>query len=95
MLVLSRPDAYGDFVALAVTSRPQTERGIALLPSDLVEGHLPLSSWVRTDRVVTLNAAMVVKKFGRASEAAVMAALDRLCALLGHGPALPVTRDLR
>ena len=28
VLMLTRPDAYGDFIALAVTSRPQTEHGI-------------------------------------------------------------------
>jgi hypothetical protein len=30
VLLLSRPDAYGDFIALAVTSRPQTDHGVAL-----------------------------------------------------------------
>ncbi len=84
---MSRPDAYGDFVALAVTSRPQTDRGVALLPSDLNEGRLPLPSWVRTDRAVTLNAALVVKTFGRVSEAALNGALDRLCEALGYRPA--------
>jgi hypothetical protein len=30
VLMLTRPDAYGDFIALAVTSRPQTDHGIAI-----------------------------------------------------------------
>ncbi|MBI5162620.1 MAG: type II toxin-antitoxin system PemK/MazF family toxin [Magnetospirillum sp.] len=85
VLVLTRPDAYGDFIALAVTSRPQTDHGIALEPSDLVQGSLPLASWIRTDRAVTLNASLVVKSFGRASEPVVVTALARLCAYVGQG----------
>ena len=73
MLVLTRPDGYGDFIALPVTSRPQTDHGIALDPTDLVQGSLPLASWIRTDRVVTLNASLIVKAFGRISETVIMA----------------------
>lgn len=85
MLILTRPDAYGDFIALAVTSRPQADHGIALDLGDLVQGTLPLASWIRTDRIVTLNAAMVIKAFGRASEPVVSTALARLCAYVGRG----------
>lgn len=85
VLVLTRPDAYGDFIALAVTSRPQTDHGIALAATDLVQGSLPLASWIRTDRAVTLNASLVVKGFGRASETVITAALARLCAYVAQG----------
>ncbi len=85
MLVLTRPDAYGDFIALPVTSHPQTDHGIALDPADLAQGSLPLASWIRTDRVVTLNTSLIVKEFGRASEAVITTALSRLCAFVGHG----------
>lgn len=57
-------DAYGDFVAMPVTSRPQTNHGIALDPADLLQGSLPLASLIRTDRAVTLNAGLVIKSFG-------------------------------
>ncbi len=85
VLMLTRPDAYGDFIALAVTSRPQTDHGIALDPADLVQGSLPLASWILTDRVVTLNASLIVKEFGRVSEAVITAAVSRICAFVGHG----------
>jgi len=81
---LTRPDAYGDFIALAAASHPQTDHGVALDPADLVQGSLPLASWIRTDRVVTLNTSLVVKEFGRVSEAVITAALSRLCAFVGH-----------
>ena len=85
VLSLTRPDAYGDFIALAVTSRPQTDHGIALDPADLVQGSLPLPSWIRPDRVVTLNASLIVKEFGRVSEAVIAAAVSRMCAFVGDG----------
>ncbi|OAN53768.1 type II toxin-antitoxin system PemK/MazF family toxin [Magnetospirillum moscoviense] len=85
VLVLTRPDAYGDFIALAVTSRPQTDHGIALAATDLVQGSLPLASWIRTDRAVILNASLVVKGFGRASERVIASALARLCAYVEQG----------
>ena len=85
VLLLTRPDAYGDFIALAVTSRPQTDHGVALDPADLMQGSLPVASWIRTDRVVTLNASLIVKEFGRVSEAVITAAVSRMCAFVGHG----------
>jgi mRNA interferase MazF len=84
VLLLTAPDGYGDFIALAVTSRRQIDNAIALDPKDLVQRRLPLASWVRTDRVVTLNASLVVRGFGRVSEAVMEAALARLCAFVGH-----------
>jgi len=49
-----------------------------------VSGALPVASWMRTDRVVTLNASLVVKTFGRVAERIVTAAVERLCATIGH-----------
>lgn len=68
-----------------VLTRPQTDHGIALAATDLVQGSLPLASWIRTDRIVTLNASLVVKGFGRAAERIITAALTRLCAYVEQG----------
>ena len=68
VLLPTCPGAYGDFIGLPVTSRPQTDRGIALDPTDLMQGGLLLASWICVDRVVTLNASLIVKAFGRISE---------------------------
>jgi hypothetical protein len=40
--------------------------------------------WVLTDRIVTLNASLVVKSFGRVSEQVVVAAVERFCARIGY-----------
>jgi mRNA interferase MazF len=89
VIALTTPDSYGDLIALPVTSRPQVQHGIPLLPADLVHGHLPAPSWIRTDRVVTLNATLVVKSVGQVTDRAVDAAVERLCTLIGYpGPKL-------
>ncbi len=84
VVALTAPDSYGDFIALPVTSRPQVEHGIALAPADLVHGRLPAPSWIRTDRIVTLNATLVVKSVGQVSGRAVDAAVARFCAGIGY-----------
>lgn len=82
IVLLTNPDGYGDFIALAVTSRPQTEHGLAISAADLVRGKLPLDSWIRTDRVVTLNASQIVKSFGRVAGPTIEAAVARLCSFV-------------
>lgn len=78
VLALTAPDAYGDFIALAVTSRPQIEHAIPITSSDMISGALPVASWIRTNRVVTLNISLVVKTVGRVSETTVSAAVAQL-----------------
>src|SRR3954452_10815828 len=77
VLALTAPDSYGDFIALPVTSRPQAEHGLPIAGSDLVTGSLPAQSWVRTNRIVTLNISLVIKTVGRVSERSVAAAAQR------------------
>lgn len=84
VLALTPPDAFGDFTALPVTSRPQGPHGLDLTPADLTSGSLPLRSWIRTDRPVTLNSALSVKVLAKVSDALAATAVRRLCARLGH-----------
>jgi mRNA interferase MazF len=83
VLVLTAPDSYGDFIALPVTSRPQTEHGLPVFADDLVTGSLPAASWIRTNRIVTLSISIVVKTVGRVSERTVTTAIERFCAHIG------------
>jgi mRNA interferase MazF len=85
VLALTPQDRFGDFVALPVTSRPQLEHGLALTTADMMSGSLPAPSWIRTNRVVTLNATLVVKSVGRISEQAVSVAVERFCAYIRRG----------
>jgi mRNA interferase MazF len=89
VLALTALDGFGDFIALPVTSRPQAENGISLLAADLVRRRLPAPSWVRTDRIVTLNATLIVKTIGQVSARVVDAAVKQFCAGIGYPPLRP------
>lgn len=84
VLALTAPDRFGDFIALPVTSRPQAEFGLPLLPTDMIRGALPAPSWIRFDRVVTLNTSLVVKPIGHVSDAIVALAVERFCNRIGY-----------
>lgn len=82
VLLLTAPDGYGDFLAMAVTSQAGHPEGIALNQPDLQSGTLPKASWIRTDKVVSLNRALVAKEIGRVSATVRLQAVQRLCARL-------------
>lgn len=83
VLVLADPDGYGDFLAVAVTSRPHHSNAIGISDQDICRGGLPARSWVRTDRVITLNAVLVSKVFGSVSDMFVDRVVRAVCARVG------------
>jgi mRNA interferase MazF len=92
VLALTGPDSYGDFIAMPVTSRPQSkEHGLALRSGDIVRGSLAATSWIRTDRIVTLSGRLVLKSLARLAEPVVVAAAQRLCARIVQAPPIPAT----
>ena len=50
---------------------------------DLVGGVLPAPSWIRIDRIVTLNSSLVVKTIGRVKNELVAESIKRFCAHIG------------
>jgi mRNA interferase MazF len=84
VLAVTAADSYVDFIAIPITSRPQAEHGLPLAAPDMLTGTLPAASWIRTNRIVTLNASLVVKTVGRISEQAVASAVERFCAYIGY-----------
>jgi len=73
------PDGYGDFLAVAVTSRPHNSDAIAIRDQDISSDALPATSWVRTDRVITFNAVLMSKVFGSASSMFVDQVIRGVC----------------
>jgi hypothetical protein len=57
---------------------------MSITAAALVRGKLPAPSWIRTDRIVTLNTALVIKTIGRVSAGTVDAAVARFCARIGY-----------
>lgn len=65
VLILTFPDRYDDFIGLAVTSAPMQEAAVPLYPASMLQGSLPKPSWVRLDKVYTLDTGAVVRNLGR------------------------------
>lgn len=84
VLALTDSDSYGDFLAVGLTSRPHHPSAIPVSPGDLVAGALPMASWVRTDRLITLSSALAIKSFGQTSTSFVQQVLDAVCKRAGQ-----------
>lgn len=82
-LVLTPPDTAGDFIALAITSRPTPLPAIALSDDDLLTGHLPKPSWIRTEKVFTFSQSLVVAHVATLKPAILQQALHALCDKVG------------
>jgi mRNA interferase MazF len=83
VLCLTDPDSFGDFLAVAVTSKPHHAGAVAIDPKVLLEGQLPVASWVRVDRLVTLNQRLAIRAFGVADDAFVHSVITRVCEHVG------------
>lgn len=84
VLVLTKPDRHGDFIGLAVTSVPQPDPQVAIGHASLSEGALPKQSWVRVDKVFTLEQSLILRAFGRLNSATLQQAVSALCTRVGY-----------
>jgi mRNA interferase MazF len=82
VLALTAPDEYGDFIGMAVSSRSHHTNTVALQNDALLEGDLPKPSWIRVDRVVTLNVGLVIKAFAKTKAEIHGQAVNGLCEML-------------
>ncbi|MDP1634772.1 MAG: type II toxin-antitoxin system PemK/MazF family toxin [Gallionellaceae bacterium] len=82
VLALTTPDEYGDFIGMAVSSRPHLANTVPLQNDSLLEGCLPKPSWIRIDRVVTLNVGLVTKTFAKTKADVHQQAVHGLCEIL-------------
>lgn len=86
VLMLTQPDARGDFVAMPLTSQAQPSPALRLDAGPLpLGGTLPLTSWVKTETVYSLSEAEVVKTIGRVAEQSRAYCVQHLCLYLNKG----------
>jgi mRNA interferase MazF len=64
VLLLTSPDSFGDFLAVAITSQPGHADSVRIEDVDIVAGKLPKASWVRASKLFSLNRAVVVVSLG-------------------------------
>ena len=83
VLVLTYPDQRGDFIGLAVTSVETIEKAVQIDEKSLKHGKLPKISWVRYDKIFTLSASLIKKKYGSLNNKVFDEIFKSLCLNLG------------
>jgi len=86
VLLLTAPDSFGDFLAVAVTSQAGHEDAILLQDDDLIEGRLPKTSWLRATRLFSLNQDAVIVTLGSLKPEAFERIHGKICEQLGCKP---------
>ena len=86
VILLTSPDGFGDFLAVAVTSQPGHADAISLNDDDLAAGKLPKTSWIRSTKLFSLNNQVVVLTLGNLKPAAFERIHENICAGLGCNP---------
>lgn len=80
VLLLTDSNARGDFIAMALTSRSQTEHAVSIAGGPLpLGGALVTDSWVRTDKIITLRQTVVSKVMGRVDAQTRLQCVQQLC----------------
>ena len=86
VVMLTEPDRYGDFLAVAVTSVPTAVLAVPITNDDLADGLLPKPSWTRCDKLFTLSEAAIVSHSGTLRAGTLNAVLAVACPNLGCRP---------
>lgn len=80
VLLLTNTNTRGDFIAMALTSKPQTDHAVAISGGPLpLGGALVTDSWVRTDKIITLRQTVVAKFMGRVDAKTRVQCVQQLC----------------
>lgn len=87
VLVLTVPDGRGDFIGLAVTSVPTAQCALEVDINALIAGSLPKRSWLRIDKIFSLNIRRVEGIFAQVTPAFRFLAIQELCLILASSDA--------
>ncbi len=83
VLLLTKPNFQGDFLAVQITSQSGYDLSMILEQDDLVMGDLPKTSFIRYDKLVTLNKLLIVHRIGRLSDTAFLSVKQAICLNFG------------
>jgi len=83
VLVLQAVDKYGDFLAVAITTKQHHSSSCTLSSVDFEAGSLPKLSYVRINKLYTLNTASVLFTCGKLRSKAFSRIQAGVCEYLG------------
>lgn len=79
VLILTRPDDLGDFIALPITSKKNHPFLYSIHQEDLSKGSLPKTSYVRYDKIFTLNTKIVCGRIAQMKTMAFNSVKKNMC----------------
>ena len=82
-LVVTDADAHGTFVTVAVSSKGHHQHTLELKAADLARGTMRGTSFVRVDKLYTVNAAAVQSKMAVAKPELLVRVRKLLCPAIG------------
>ncbi|MEI7994184.1 MAG: hypothetical protein WCH01_04705 [Methylococcaceae bacterium] len=82
-MLLTSPDAFGDFLAVAITSQAGHDDAIQLQDDDIANGRLPKKSCIRAMKLFSLNRDSVVVVLGTLRPEAFERIHGEICMVLG------------
>lgn len=82
VLILKAANAHGDFLAVQITSQSGYEGALVLEQDDFSLGLLPKISFVRPDKLVTLNKSLIEQRVGVLTQEAFARIQKGVCAHL-------------
>jgi mRNA interferase MazF len=83
VLVITNPDQRGDFMGCAVTSVLTRDFAISIDEKSMSTGILPRLSWIRFNKIFTLNNSIIVITYGLIKEEVFQNVISHLCNYIG------------
>ncbi len=83
VMLLTSPDAFGDFLAVAITSQAGHNDAIQLQDDDIANGRLPKLSWIRATKLFSLNCDSVILELGALRPESFERIHGEICVMLG------------
>jgi len=81
VLVVSPANDQGDFIGLQITSKSGYSPVIEISGKDFTQGVLPKISYIRVNKIFTLNESTITGRVGRLADETVQRVEARLCRL--------------
>ncbi len=82
-IVLKKLEHYDDFLALPVTTKSFHDHTVIVESAMIERGSLPKTSWIRYDKIATLNSSQVLGRVATLNGNALKALTEMVCQGIG------------
>ena len=82
-LLVSDADGNGDFISVAITGASHHNHSVEIKPTDISQGSMSKASWVRADKLYTVNSQAVQQRLARTKPELLARVRKQLCPAVG------------